>query len=55
MVNAVIYVRLASDCHNDDPIENQIRAVEDYAKKNGFNIVDTYTDRVMTTISDKQL
>ena len=54
MKDAVIYARYSSDRQREESIEGQIRVCQDYAKRNGFNIINIYTDRALTGRSDKR-
>ena len=54
MKNAVIYARYSSDRQREESIEGQIRVCQDYARRNGFNIINIYTDRALTGRSDKR-
>lgn len=51
---AAIYARFSSDNQRDESIDAQIRAIEDYAKRNGFDIVKVYADRAKSATSDKR-
>lgn len=44
MKNAIIYARYSSDKQTDQSIEGQLRVCNEYAERNGLNIVDTYID-----------
>ena len=50
----VIYARFSSDNQRDESIDAQQRACEEYAKRNGMIIVDTYIDRAKSATSDKR-
>jgi len=54
MINAVMYVRFSSDNQRDESIDGQIRAIKEYANKNGYNIVGIYADRAKTATTDKR-
>ena len=45
---AAIYARYSSTNQREESIEAQIRACQDYAKRNGLVIVDIYTDSAKT-------
>ena len=45
---AAIYARYSSTNQREESIEAQVRACQDYAKKNGLVIVDTYADLAKT-------
>lgn len=51
---AALYVRYSSDNQRDESIDAQIRAGEDYAKKNNIKIVKIYADRAKSATSDKR-
>ena len=51
---AVVYARFSSDNQREQPIDAQVRACEEFAKRNGLTIVKTYTDRAKTATSDKR-
>lgn len=45
MRSAAIYARFSSELQSDRSIEDQFALCEEYAKKNGFDIVARYSDR----------
>lgn len=49
---AVIYARYSSERQNEQSIEGQLSVVNVFAKKEGYDIVDTYIDRAMTGRND---
>lgn len=51
---AALYVRYSSENQRDESIDAQIRAGEDYAKKNNIKIVKIYVDRAKSATSDKR-
>lgn len=51
---AAIYARFSSDNQRDESIDAQIRAIEEYANRNHYDIVKVYTDRAKSAISDKR-
>ena len=53
--NAVVYARYSSASQNDQSIDGQVRVINDYAKKNGYRIIETYIDRAMTGRNDDRL
>lgn len=53
-VKAAIYARFSSDNQRDESIDAQIRAAEDYAKRNNMQVVKIYTDRAKSATSDKR-
>lgn len=54
MQTAVIYARYSSDSQNEQSIEGQLRVCEEYAKRNGILILNTYIDRAMTGRNDNR-
>ena len=52
MKNAVIYARYSSSAQSEQSIEGQLRVINEYAQKEGFNIINTYIDRAMTGRND---
>lgn len=50
--NAVIYARYSSSAQSEQSIEGQLRVINEYAQKEGFNIINTYIDRTMTGRND---
>jgi len=50
--NAVGYYRYSSDNQREESIEAQMRAVKDYAERNGYIIVEEYIDRKTTGTTD---
>ena len=53
-MNAAIYARYSSDNQRDESIDAQIRAIEEYAKRNNISIVKIYTDKAKSATSDKR-
>lgn len=53
-VKAVVYARFSSDNQRDESIDAQIRAIEEYAKKNKISIEKVFTDRAKSATSDKR-
>lgn len=51
---AVIYARFSSDNQRDESIDAQVRAAEEYAKRNNLHIIKIYTDRAKSATSDKR-
>lgn len=51
---AVAYCRYSSDMQREESIEAQIRAIEDYAHRNGFCIVQNYVDRAKSATTDNR-
>lgn len=54
MKKAVIYARYSTDMQNDKSVEDQIRVVEERAKRDGFEIVGHYTDHGISGASMHQ-
>lgn len=54
MIRAARYGRYSSDRQNEQSIEGQFRVIDDYAEKNGIEIVATYIDRAMTGTNDNR-
>ncbi len=51
---AVVYARFSSDNQREESIDVQVRAAEEYAKRNGRQIVRTYLDRAKSATTDKR-
>ncbi|ADO83422.1 recombinase family protein [Ilyobacter polytropus] len=51
---AVIYARFSSENQRDESIDAQIRAIQEYAKRNNIEIIEIYTDRARSATSDKR-
>ena len=54
MKRAVIYARFSSHKQQETSIEGQIKVCEDYACREGLEIVDTYIDRAISGTTDKR-
>ena len=54
MQQAAVYARFSSDNQREESIDAQLRACEEYAKRNGLIIVKTYIDRAKSGTSDKR-
>ena len=50
--NAVIYARYSSLSQQEQSIDGQIRAITEFAQRQGYRIIDTYVDRAMTGRND---
>jgi predicted site-specific integrase-resolvase len=48
MEKAVIYARYSSDRQTEQSIEGQLRECEQYANKNGYQVIATYIDRALS-------
>lgn len=51
---AVIYARFSSDNQREESIDAQVRAAEDYAKRNNLQIVKVYVDKAKSATTDKR-
>ena len=49
---AVIYARYSSERQNEQSIEEQLRVINQFAEKEGYNVIDAYIDRAMTGRND---
>lgn len=54
LVKAYAYARFSSDLQREESIDAQFRAIEEYAKKNGFIIQRKYADRAISGTSDNR-
>ena len=48
MIPAVIYARFSSSAQREASIEQQITVCTAFAKQNGYNVLQTYSDRALT-------
>ena len=55
MIRAVIYARYSSDRQTENSIEGQLKECYDFAKQNGYNVIEEYIDRALTGTSDNRL
>ncbi|MDE6456751.1 MAG: recombinase family protein [Dysosmobacter sp.] len=53
-MNAVIYARFSSDRQREESIEGQIRECQEYAQKNGIQVIDTYIDRALSASKETE-
>lgn len=53
-MNAVIYARFSSDRQREESIEGQIRECQEYAEKNGIQVIDTYIDRALSASKETE-
>ncbi|MCT4508473.1 MAG: recombinase family protein [Tepidibacter sp.] len=53
-MRGVIYARFSSDNQREESIDAQIRAIEEYAKRNDIKIVKQYIDRAKSATTDKR-
>lgn len=51
-MRTAIYARFSSDNQREESITAQIRACTEHAKKQGYNIVKTYTDEARSATTD---
>ncbi len=54
MNNAVIYARYSSYSQTEQSIEGQIHVCQEFAKRNGYNVIDIYVDRAMSGTKDNR-
>ena len=54
MKNAIIYARYSSERQTEQSIESQLRVCNEYAQRNGLNVVDSYIDKAMTGTNDNR-
>ena len=54
MLKGVKYGRYSCDRQNEQSIDGQFRVIEEYAAKNGIEIVATYIDKAMTGTNDNR-
>ncbi len=54
IMNAVIYARYSSSAQREASIEEQIKVCSDYARREGYTVVDKYCDSAMTGRNDKR-
>lgn len=52
MKNVVIYARYSSSAQTEQSIEGQLHVCEEYCKRNGYNVVETYIDRATSANKD---
>ena len=53
-LKAAAYVRFSSDNQRDESIDAQVRAINAYAKHNGYDVVKIYADRAKSATTDKR-
>lgn len=55
MYNVVAYCRFSSDNQRAESIDVQVRAINEYCKKNGYNLIKIYKDEAIsgTSIKDR--
>lgn len=54
MQKAVIYARYSSSAQRDASIDQQIKACQDYARRQDIEVVGVYEDRALTGTNDKR-
>ncbi len=54
IVRGVIYARFSSDNQRDESIDAQIRAIEDYARKNDIQVMGHYIDKARSAMTDNR-
>ena len=54
VVRAVIYARFSSDNQRDESIDAQMRAIQEYARRNDILIVGEYVDRARSAMTDNR-
>ena len=54
MKKAVIYARYSSGSQTEQSIEGQLRVCHNFAKQNGFTILNEYIDRAKTAQNDNR-
>lgn len=53
-MNVVIYARFSSHNQHETSIEGQLKECYEYAKRNGYTIIDTYIDRAISGTTDNR-
>jgi len=53
-MRAVIYARYSSSGQREESIEGQLRECNEFARKNGLNVIGEYIDKAMTGKNDKR-
>ena len=54
MIPAVIYARYSSTSQREESIAGQLRDCYAFADRNGYKVIDEYTDSAMTATSDRR-
>lgn len=54
MLNAVAYTRFSSDMQREESIEAQVRAIKEYAERNGYALQKVYADRGISGTTDNR-
>lgn len=53
-IPAATYARFSSDHQREESIDAQLRAINEYAERNNYQIVETYTDKAISARSDQR-
>lgn len=53
-ITAAAYARFSSDHQREESIDAQLRAINEYAERNNYQIVETYTDKAISARSDQR-
>lgn len=53
-IPAAAYARFSSDHQREESIDAQLRAINEYAERNNYQIVETYTDKAISARSDQR-
>ncbi len=53
-LRAVAYARYSSDGQREESIEGQLRAIKEYAERNGYTLLHTYVDRGISGTTDNR-
>lgn len=53
-MNVAIYARYSSDNQRYESIDAQVRAIGEYCKRNGYNVVKTYIDEAKSATTDNR-
>lgn len=51
---AVAYARFSSEMQREESIDAQLRAIREYAERNGITLIGTYIDRAKSATSDQR-
>ena len=54
VMRAVAYVRFSSDGQREESIEAQVRAITEYAERNGYALQKVYADRGISGTTDNR-
>lgn len=54
MKTAIAYCRFSSDNQREESIDAQIRAIKDYAERNGYILIKTYADEAKSATTDNR-